>query len=284
MKNKISLFLRQYGKWVLTGCSVILGGWAARLVYEGNWVRGVPLALIVALYNYSVEFGLPQLILRRSRAYAGVRFVVPVQPLDEHSRVRNDLVLRRQEAGQKAFCAAVDKAKRLDLIVASGFKVIGCDHDPGWLYETLGRKDPEFHLRVLVLDPDCPASRKRAAEVLPPKYGWSTYQAGTRAVLWTLGEWSQKFRVDVRTYKDEPVWQMAVMPRELWLLVATRAAPGDSTKCIATHTSPIYVLERDTQHGLAWGLEATWAKTYSKSTKWDFSGQVAPDWQQIVKI
>lgn len=233
----------------------LLVGAAGSAVVADRW--GLAAFCIVAAVPLLPDYQ-PFRLRYKARSWAGLKMVYPIASLSPDSTVDKDESLQRAETGIKAMCAAIEPCLQVELLLASGFRVIGWARHQGWLYDVLS-KNQGRKLKVLLLDPESESAERRAAEVMGP-HGHAAYVAGTQAVLWTLRRWEYEHGLDieVRLYQEDPIWQMVRLPSELWLLVA---AGGRSTD-----TSPLYALERGTEYGIAWGVEEVFDRRWSHLT------------------
>jgi hypothetical protein len=118
------------------------------------------------------------------------------------------------------------------------------------LYEVLSEKAAGFRLEVLIVDP-----KKAAPRAKDVGLDVEEYREGIRAVLWTLGRWrNDGMSVEVKIYGDEPIWQMVLNEKEMWLLCARNTR----SEC-----SRIYCLLRDAPYGLHHGLYGVWERRWN---------------------
>lgn len=231
--------------------TLLFGGIAIPIFIQGYWLLGA-LCIVADITVIALAFDLGGTIaVRRSRSYAGIRMVVPVAPLDHGHRNEPETVERNSQAGTRAMRDALNGVKSVDLLLASGFNVIGRPDKKGWLYDELDTRPDSFKLCLLLLDPDCDVARRRARRVMTGADRWKEYSRGARQVLSTIERWEDRgMEVEVKLYHVEPLWQMMRTPDELWLFSAARH--------LAVQKSPMYVFRRGRPYGLSWGFEAVW--------------------------
>lgn len=241
------------------------GGGALTFAIKGQWVPAVVLVVVYVVLILSV----PQVVrYYTSRTYAGLTLVVPVAPLDPGAKIDQAEARRHMRVGVDSLRQAVRDVIQVELLVASGFRVIGWEGNPGWLHDVLRDRAKVIRLSVLMLDPDCPSAQARAERVLRP-HGHTAYRAGTTAVLATLKRWREQLGMDVSVslYTEPPIWQMVRLPKELWLMYASDDRGSDY--------SPFYVFRRDTDYSLSWALDAVWVRRMEhESTR-------AVDWSAV---
>src|SRR5207249_6587687 len=104
------------------------------------------------------------------------------------------------------------------------------------------------------LDPVSEASARRAKEVGLEE---NEYKEGCQAVVSTLGHWrKQGLSIEVRKYKDPPIWQVVLDEKEMWLMCARETR----SEC-----SPIYCLRRNAKYGLHYGLYGVWERRWQQA-------------------
>jgi hypothetical protein len=226
------------------------------------------LATISGLAFLGFYLDLPSWVVRGyARDYAGLSLVVPVASIDQEQ-----LGPKRKRAEQDVELALVGlrqataEARHVQLLLCSGWLFVGHDGvHPGWLTEILRDDDAKSrHLEVLLLDPRSESGAARAGQVMPG-HDAASYEAGCDAVLWTLRSLKEDLgvQVTVRRYAEDPIWQMVILPSELYLMYAARHVP--------TGYSPMYVFRRDAIYGLHHGLTAVWERRWANSTEVDLS-------------
>lgn len=103
------------------------------------------------------------------------------------------------------------------------------------------------------------------------------YADGVHSVMWTLRRLHEDKGVDVqlRLYTDAPIWQMIILPTEIWVLVS---ADGRSTE-----ESPIYLLRRDGKFSLAYGFLSVWDRRWNHPDTRivNLASITAPDWSNV---
>lgn len=207
--------------------------------------------------------------------WSGIARVYPIAPYPELRAGRpyaaDPLAVWQQAVDAMQTVVQHPHTTRLQLLLVSGWRMIGCDVARGILYEQLSRLR-KCHIEILLLNPASPAAvdRARAIDLSPDQY-----QKGVQAVLWTLGVWQRSKGVNITAYfyNEEPIWQMVMTKLEIWLLCAAEN--------IATGQAPIYCLRRDAECGLAFGFEAVWKRRLATATQQDLSNTPEPDWRSL---
>lgn len=241
------------------------GGAAITFLVEAQWLAG--LALLIVYVGLVVE--IPKVVRwYGSRSYGALAVVVPVAPLDPSRPVDAKEAAKNTDVGVDMLRQAVKDQRSVELLLASGFRVVGWERDPGWLFDSLRGRAKDLDLNVLLLNPDCQSSKDRAGQVLSP-YTHAQYRAGTMAVLSTFKRWRDELgmNITVKLYEEPPIWQMVRLPKELWLMFASTNR--------GTDFSPFYVFRRDAPYSLAWGLDAVWTR------RWDHDSTIDVAWSEV---
>lgn len=172
---------------------------------------------------------------------------------------------------ESSLCKAAGAAAELQLLLVSGWYYIGSLKKPGILYDTLAQRSPPLKLRVLLLNP---GSREAEARAKVLGLSHEEYKNGIHAVLWTLAAWKEARGLDIEValYEEEPIWQMVMTPKELWLLCA-RQVPAEE--------SPVYCLQRSGPYSLAWGLLGVWEHRWRTAQLQDLAQVLKPDWSKV---
>lgn len=231
--------------------AVFVGGIFPAAAAQFWWLAGLLLlgALVLA-------FGIPDLaVLFFSLNKGGLRLLIPVAPLDG-SRIDSARVSRRLQVAKKVLEDSVRGRQSIQVLACSGYRMIGWQRNPGWLYHELMSAAPgTLHLEVLLLDPECESARHRSRNVMQGR-SHDAYVAGTRAVLWTLrGLQDVGHSVTVRLYREAPIWQIVVLPQEIFVMSA-----AENT---STELSPWWILRRNRPYSLAHGIEAVWERRWN---------------------
>ncbi|HEX8347051.1 MAG TPA: hypothetical protein VF657_20280 [Actinoplanes sp.] len=102
----------------------------------------------------------------------------------------------------------------LDVLAVRGPGILGLN-DSLLRSALLARTNP-MHVRVLLLDPDCDAAARRAAEI---RESLATFGAGIRLALARLAEVDAAGAVDldVRLYTRLPVWRIIRLDDVAWV-------------------------------------------------------------------
>lgn len=247
-------------------------------------VPGVALTIfslaVLVMAWYLPPTGRVRAALAASR-WAGLAMVIPVFPLDPNQNEDSEVGRKRAEIATRFLCRGVESSRKVDLLVASGYHFIGCSREGhrGWLFDVLDKNAESTTLRVLLLDPESEDGQARAEAVMG-SYGPDSYARGVEAVLWTLKRWrdDRNMNVEVRKYREAPIWQFVKLPATLWLLMS---AGGRSTV-----SSPLFVLKRGARYGLAWGLEAVWERRWGQrdTVVVDLDAVHEPDWSTVVRV
>lgn len=257
--------------------SLLFGGTAGGLLVNGRMLAGTILAAVTVGVAVSPDVG-KRLRWFRARGWAALSVVYPVAPLKPGLAERKATGEKNAAIAIAALRAGIQHSSHVRLLLASGFRIIGPARFPGWLHDILSEVSPLRTLEILLLDPASSSAEARAAETMSG-YGARHYQEGTKSVLWTLRQWKHDYALDIRVrlYTEEPIWQMVILPDDLWLLVA---ADGRSTD-----TSPFFVFRREQPYGLAWGLEAVWDRRWNLNADRDIDLDAIgpPDWDYVVE-
>lgn len=254
------------------------GGTAGSLLVAGEYAWAV-----VALMLTGIVLLDPRRLIARykTRSYAGLATVAPTHPLDPNEVMDPREGARNIQVALKGLRKALRASPSVQLMLASGFRLIGTEKYKGWLFDELELTKPA--LEVLLLDYESPICAARGGTVLNrsskgTNHSGNSYAVGIQAVLWTLRNWQKihGMEVEVRLYQQEPIWQMLIFPKELWLLVS---ADGRSTD-----TSPVFVFKRGQKFGLSWGWEAVWRRRWSDADTRlvDLDTVIEPDWNLVV--
>lgn len=132
-------------------------------------------------------------------------------------------------------------AQELDILAVRALGIIGLN-DSLLRPALLARKNP-LQVRVLLLDPDCAAARRRATEI---GEGHASFAAGIRLALAKLDEVRElapNVDLDVRLYDRLPVWRMFRIDDVAWISSFDAAWEG--------HESTIYEIPH-TPRGSFW--------------------------------
>jgi hypothetical protein len=243
--------MRAIRRFFLFAC----GGGTVSAGIAGLWWL---VALLVVVYLLTTLRVNRLFLLGTSILRAGLRITVPIAPLTG-APIDSTKARRHVETAVMMLNVAVRERQIVDLMLCSGYRVIGWQRNPGWLFQTLSQAQPTRRMRVLILDPDSQSAQERALRVMQGR-GHAPYRAGTEAVLWTLKQWRSMhgFDIEVRLYQEEPIWQMVLLHGELWLMSAANQTPTD--------LSPLWVFRRDYPYGIANGLEAVFERRWSHPT------------------
>jgi hypothetical protein len=263
---------------ILTGAGTYLLQIAGVAMNDRPWLASfaaVGAALVLWAAFQAIVFGYnvyrERKDRRRAAEWAGISRVYPVKGFGNTSP-RSDEQFR---AALTALRRSVAEEPELYLLLASGFRHFGAGKFSGWIETELrDRKTPPQTLRILLLDPACDAAKARAQQY---KMTADAYEAGVQAVLWKLRGWKRErgLAMEVRLYREAPIWQMLLTNKELWLLCARQTPAEDS---------PIYCLRRHGPFGLAYGLEAVWERRWATATPYDLDSVSEPkDFGAIVQ-
>lgn len=270
--------VRPRGRTVATEAAIFtFSGTAGSLFVTGHVLAGAAVTVLYLGLRYLRFRRLLMRYIARSK-YAGLATVVPVAPLHPDMTADPDVGAKNAGVALKMLREAADRAPRVDLMLASGWRVIGCENSPGWLYEQLRDRRVE-RLRVLVLSRDSPAFDERGQYVMPNQPP-AKYRAGAQAVLWTLRAWKRELSIpiEVREYWEDPIWQMFILPKDVWVLQAAGYRSTDS--------SPMFVLRRRQKFGLGWGFEAVWERRWEHddTKECDLEQVTEPNWHDVVDL
>jgi hypothetical protein len=265
----------------------VRSGFVRRLFVFGCGGAVVPLALAHVYWAIALVTVLYVLLegLRVDRVFAlvasihrgGLRITIPVAPL-VGGVLDKDKTRRHMAVATTMMQKAVQNQREVDLLLCSGWRAVGWDRDPGWIYQTLLATGQPLRLRVLLLDPACVEGVARGEQVMqghPP----DRYTSGTHAVLWTLRQLAELgARVEVRFYTEAPIWQMIILPTEIWLMSATAHTPTD--------LSPMWLLARNRPYGMAQGLEAVFDRRWllGEANKVDLTTMSKPAVDSVVRL
>ena len=233
----------------------------------------VTIGVAGALLTANAFFGHPlQRLAYRWRVshWSGISRVYAIHPFDV-SGGEPDAELRH--LAEEAIRNLIRSSTHVKLLLASGWHYIGCERVRGKLFDELAEKKAAFHLEVLIFQSDdAKKIEKRAAAAhLSPE----EYREGINAVLWTLAYWQRTkgWNVEVRTYDDDPIWQMILSDTELWLTCA-RNTPSD--------LSPIYCLKRkNAPYGLHFGLYGVWERRWNLGRVVALDKVTEPRWSML---
>lgn len=135
-----------------------------------------------------------------------------------------------QAAAAQTIRNAAFAARRVDVLAVRGLGILGLND--GLLRGPLSAtRDAALTLRVLVLDPDCPAARRRADEIGESPQSFAAAAALSEARLRDLADHSGA-TVEVYRYRTHPIWR--VIHCDDMLFVGT----FDTLK--EGHSSPVY--------------------------------------------
>jgi hypothetical protein len=253
-------------KWIFRVFIFLFGGAAYPAILARQWWA---LVVIVVLY-LGLSFRIPRLFLLYGAIHrAGLRMMVPVAPLDGGS-LNVEQTKKHVATATKLLRESVEGCREVNLMLCSGYRIIGWHGKPGWLYRSFEDAPPALHLRVLLLDPACESARQRSGQVMQG-YEHERYIRGTNAVLWTLRELRSSGRqVEARLYREQPIWQLIMCPEEVFVMSAAEHT--------ATDLSPWWVLRRRLPYGMAHGLEAVWERRWNLSGE---NGTIEVDWESV---
>lgn len=260
--------------------------WAIQKTFGKTWdINPVPAATVVilvaliALLAWDRTQGriLARLMYQlRAARWAGITQVYPVAPFPTDSGQSPEYDQEVRNKADEALREMTRSVDQLQIMAASGWRLIGTSQVPGLLYEALSHQSKGFKLEILLLDPDSDPGRARAKaqKILSAEQ----YREGVMAILWTLRRWKREHHIDVKVYlfDEEPIWQMVMSHAEIWLLCAT--------KNVSAGRSPVYCLRRNTPYGLAFGVEAVWARRKVRATEYELDKMTEPNWSLVSNV
>jgi hypothetical protein len=190
-----------------------------------SWTTGGLLMVIcsvAAIHRYYDPFITSFRYQWRAAKWAGLAQVYPIASYPGFKAQGAGSTIKT--LSDNALIDLATSAQGLNLLLASGWRLIGCEKYPGLLYDALRARTAGFPVTVLLLHPDSESARARAA-----RCGMTTteYTNGTVAVLSTLGQLRDVYElaVEVYYYDEEPIWQMVISESEIWMLCASNNVP-----------------------------------------------------------
>jgi hypothetical protein len=245
--------------------SAFLGGSAAAGLWGYGWYWLGPSALLFTGYLARgwIKRGIYRL---RVANLSGIQRVYPVAPYGG-GKV-NDT---HRDNAENALLEVVRKSRHLRLLLASGFRHIGCEKHAGLFWKALGKRPPGTRVEILLVSDQLSAHRAALAGM-----DLAVYEEGRRAVLHGIARLAavHGLIVEVRCYDEEPIWQMVITDSELWLL----CAEGTDTA-----RSPVYCIRRNGPYSLSCGLEAVWRRRWAKATPTHLETVAEPDWSKVAR-
>lgn len=253
---------------------LLFGGSATTLFVAGYpvWSGLCAVALImVTVLDFS-----PIYHRTRASSWAGLVQVIPIQSLDRGFSLPRTTANKRSQVAINALCSAMEETRKVDMLLCSGYRMIGNKRHPGFLHDTLAGLPVGAEVRVLLLDPSSDAGRDRAKKVMRGRAG--RYKPGLESVLYTLSRlrYDHDLDIEVRLYSEDPIWQMIILPTEIWGLVAAGGRSTDS--------SPMFVLARSGKYNLSYGYEAVWERRWNIGAPVDLSSIPMPDWDSLTHM
>lgn len=251
----------------------VFGGSAFTLAVAHRW--GWAAVALVAFLVSALEPWQPLINLYSIRQ-GGLQLTIPLEPLDG-SQHREAKRRRYLAAATTAIETAFNNSNTVDLLLCSGFQVIGTDTHPGWIHGLLRQVSPTAQIRVLMLDPDCAASQARGTRYMDQN-GANAYKEGVKDVTHTLANFvtTRGLNLAVKYYEDEPIWQVLVFPREVFVMLAS-ARPTDR--------SPIWVFRREGEYSVARGFIDSFERRWDDDpTNVDLTQTAAGDPTRIVNL
>jgi len=133
----------------------------------------------------------------------------------------------RQDGAADAIRAAVAEAAEVDLLVVRALGLIGLNDS--LLRPALVEREAPARVRVLLLDPDCEATARRAVEIGESP---ASFAAGIRMSITRLAELADLPHLDVQVavYDSLPVWRIIRADRSLFLSLFDGAAEGHQSE------------------------------------------------------
>jgi len=123
------------------------------------------------------------------------------------------------------------QATAIDVLAVRGLGLLGLNHSLLRGALTNQSREAPLRLRVLLLDPDSPAARQRAAEIGEPP---ESLASGIRFTLARLQEFAGTAAVALEVYDRLPVWRLLDIDATLYVGAFAEAWEG--------HQSPLYKL------------------------------------------
>lgn len=151
---------------------------------------------------------------------------------------------RHQAAAEADIRARAAIASRMDILAVRALGIIG--FKDSLLRRSVLGAAPHATLRVLLLDPDCPAATQRAAEI---DESVEAFTGGIRLSLVRLRELAATVPTEVYLYTEVPVWRMIGLDDTLY--VSSFSAEWEG------HESPTYKLVNTTGGSLFHGFRRT---------------------------
>jgi transcriptional regulator with XRE-family HTH domain len=133
----------------------------------------------------------------------------------------------RQDGAAEEIRTAVGEAAEVDLLAVRALGLIGLNDS--LLRVPLVERERPARVRVLLLDPDCEATARRAEEVGESP---ASFAAGIRMAITRLGELAdlQHLDVSVGVYTALPVWRIIRTDRSAFLSVVGHAVEGHQSE------------------------------------------------------
>ena len=160
--------------------------------------------------------------------------------------------LGMQQRAQQQIIAAVENAGDVDMILVSGYKIIGTIPTPGLLSQVLREKKGAEH-RLMILDPEwrSPGLQERARRIDKTV---DQYIQGLHEVLEHLAllKFAVKAPIRVWVYRETPTFQMFKTADTIWMQTAVSYRTEDSPLC-GFEKSP---------YALYWPLELFWNRMW----------------------
>jgi hypothetical protein len=239
-----------------------------------GWIVGGVVAVVVATYGIHEYYDpfLSRLKYQwRAAKWAGLAQVYPVTSYPGFKFDSNNDV---KALSDKALRDLAASSQELRLLLASGWRLIGCEKYPGLLYDALkGRQGSR--LVALLLDPASEPAKLRADKcAMTP----DEYANGIQAVLQTLKNLRDihGLKVEAHFYDEDPIWQMVLSESEIWMLCASQN--------VTSGRSPVYCLKRDAPYGLAFGMAAVWERRLKIATPINLDTLQAPTWPKLKSV
>lgn len=148
-------------------------------------------------------------------------------------------------------------AHGLDVMAVRGLGLLGLNDSLLHSAVTRPRADP-LVMRVLLLDPDCDAARRRAEEI---GEGFDSFAAGIRMAEQRLTELAARatIRIEGYRYRTMPVWRIIVADDTIFM--STYDADWEG------HASPVYRLDAGTGGALHRGVVRMFTETVAGAVR-----------------
>ena len=195
-----------------------------------HWTAaGAALLLIFVYFEEITPFAVRVRYQWKISKWTGLARVFPVAPYPDlaqgHPHASDPDAVRKAADGAMRDLLSRDLTS-LQLLLVSGWRMIGHGGLPGTLLEALKGSAKIGQIEVLLLNPYGDVAKRRAERL---GLSWQQYQGGVQAAVYTLkvlrDEMSRS--IDVYFYDEEPIWQMVMTKSEIWVFCAATDIPAE---------------------------------------------------------